>query len=465
MNYRASAIAAWALFAITAVKILLAVSLSPLIAYANNWDFARESACYGVWENYPGGKDKTAFNFERPVNPLRYDGDKRPEWCLKTIDNVFVGLAVEVHDIGDTIDLRWIGLARAAFLLAMTGWLMTLARTPGQSLAISVTFLLAFGDIAYLSFFNTLYAEFSMLAGCFLSAMALMLITRAAVPAKQLLAFSVVALVFFGLSKAQYMPLAVLCAAVFAVVAWVKVRARGIAAIFLALAVAMPVGFSVFNSSSSGIMAAIKTANIMDTLMVAVLPNSRDPSASLAKVGLPKSCEKALGVSWYDPGVANNLPCPEIANTTRVKLIGLFLWEPTAFFNPMRLAIEKVRPSTIHYLGIVETPEVRGGLRFELIDRTSLSRAIDALPVGLYFLIVAASLIAALVGVFRSMRSEGALLIAAGGIVVFYALLSSVFGDGFMEISKHATAIFLGLVIQLGAIGLVIVEQKYANEN
>jgi hypothetical protein len=455
MTRRLETSAAWILFALAAIKIILVVSASPVVAYANNWDFARQSSCYGVWESYPDGKDKTAFNFDRPVNPLRYDGDRRPEWCLQAIDNVFVSAALAPRALGENVDLRTIGLGRAAFILGMSAWLMRLARRTRHKLAIAAILLLAFGDIAYLAFFNTLYAEFSMLAGCFLSVMSLMLIVDVTKPQRQLIAFSAVALLFFGLSKAQYMPLASVCALAFAGVLWRKRTARAVPAGFLALAIAMPIVFTSLNPSSKGIMAPIKVANIMDTFMVAVLPNTRDPKASLSYVGLPEHCTRALGVSWYDPGVAGNLPCPEIANTSRTQLIRLFIKDPTAFFNPMRLAIQKVRPATIYYLGIAETQSVKTSIRLAAVEKTSLSRAIDALPPAVFMVLVCGSLAAALGSLLYCSHSSSALLLSAGGAVIFYALISSVFGDGFMEISKHATAIFLGFTIQLGAIFLL----------
>jgi hypothetical protein len=46
------------------------------------------------------------------------------------------------------------------------------------------------------------------------------------------------------------------------------------------------------------------------------------------------------------------------------------------------------------------------------------------------------------------------LLIAMGGFLVLYALVSSVFGDGYVELAKHAVVIGQGFVFQLGGMGV-----------
>ena len=456
MKKKIALIFPWAILFIAGLKIVAIVSTTPLIAYANNWDFAREFACYGVWEKYPGGKDKTESNFQAPVNPLKYDGDRRPEWCFHAIDNVFVRTVLAFHDGGDDVDLREVGAARVAFLLAMATWLMFLARTLTQRMLISISFLLVFGDIAYLSFFNTLYAEFSMLAGGLFSVFGLMLLAADEKARRGVVAFSAISLLFFGLSKAQYMPLAVVFGLVMAAVVLLKHSARLAAALFTALAIGMPTGLAKVNASNNGVMSTITVANMMDTLMVAVLPNTRDPKASLRKVGLPDHCARALGVSWYDPGVANNLPCPEIAHTSRTQLIWLFLYDATAFFNPMSLAIQKVRPVQIDNLGIAESDLIANSKRLAIASESSATKVIDSLSMPAFFMVVLGSIAAAAFAAFQAFRSSTALLVAAGGGIVFYALISSVFGDGFMEISKHATALSMGLFIQVCAIALLL---------
>jgi hypothetical protein len=57
----------------------------PILAYANNYDFVRQSSCVGIWEDY-GGKDKTQSNPLGPVNRLSYIGDRQPQVCLQSFE-------------------------------------------------------------------------------------------------------------------------------------------------------------------------------------------------------------------------------------------------------------------------------------------------------------------------------------------------------------------------------------------
>jgi hypothetical protein len=444
---RAYKILPWLIFAFAAVKILATVRTSPLIGYANNWDFVRESACYGVWEQYPNGKNKTEANREGPVNPLLYDGDRHPEWCVHVIDNAFIRLILAFHNLGDKIDLRTVGTLKAVFLLGMMSWLMVLLRKKSHQLVAALTFLLAFGDIAYLSFFNTLYAEFSMLAGAFLSLFGLLMLAYDARPRRSSIAFCIVSLLFFGLAKTQYMPLALVAGMVMGVIVFMRQRAVAPAVALLTAAVAMPIGFNIANRRSD-LMRNMSIANLMDTVMVAVLPNTRDPLASMRKIGLPEHCSKGLGVSWYDLDVAHDLPCPELANLGRTKLIGLFLWDPTSFFRPMSLAINKIRPLQLNYLSNTENVLVRNSKGYRFLKLTSLSTALDRLPPSAFFVLIVAALAMSVGSLLAIRRSSPAFLCSAGGALIFYALFSSVFGDGFFEISKHGTAIFLGICVQ-----------------
>ena len=58
------------LFFITVIKMLVVVFSNPILGYANNHDFLRQSSCVGLWQNYQN-KPKISANPERPINKLR----------------------------------------------------------------------------------------------------------------------------------------------------------------------------------------------------------------------------------------------------------------------------------------------------------------------------------------------------------------------------------------------------------
>lgn len=148
-------------------RIAIVVFASPLVGYANNYDFIRSSACTGVWLT-EGGQPR-AEDSRTTVNALTYTGQKNADVCMRSIDNLFPRIARSFHDKGEAIDFREISLARFIVLLLGVLLLVRHVRHAGARLALAATFALAVADVAVLPYFNSLYLDYSVVAGCFFS--------------------------------------------------------------------------------------------------------------------------------------------------------------------------------------------------------------------------------------------------------------------------------------------------------
>jgi hypothetical protein len=109
------------------------------------------------------------------------------------------------------------------------------------------------------------------------------------------------------------------------------------------------------------------------------------------------------------------------------------------------------------------------GRRYRWLNSTSMSTLIADLPYGLYRILAILSFlvgpIALGAALFRGIRLRehsgddfgGAMLMAGlGGLLGFYGLFSSVYGDGYGDMPRHAIGLLLGIDLQVGAWLLVV---------
>lgn len=455
---------------ITFIKILFVVFSSPIMGYGNNYDFLRQSSCTGLWQQY-SEKSKTSTNPDAPVNSLIYDKETLKKVCMHSVDNLFSHIAVKFHSVGEKLDFREISLWKIAFLLSSIVILISLSKDFLSKMTISLSFFLVFGDIANLLYSNTLYMEFSVILGCYFSLLLIILIiTSNNFLTKKIILLFVFFSLFLGASKQQYMPFAAFLAFTLAIYVFFRWHIRKLSFIMLLISIAIPAIYAQLNKENSGHMRGINFANKTDTFLWAVLPAATDKSVALDVLGLPKKCLAGIGKSWYSPGLQGNHPCPEVENTSRIKLLKLFVLQPNVFFQPIYQAIPGIYPFYPSYLGHTENPSTLNSSEYYLYKITSLSHilmllSIDSLNIILPVLMIVGVYLFVVYVVFnnRSSNRLSYVVIGFGGVLAIYAVLSSVFGDGYVELQKHAVAFLIGISFQITGFIIMVISNILVN--
>ncbi|MCB9799795.1 MAG: hypothetical protein H6757_03450 [Candidatus Omnitrophica bacterium] len=382
-------------------------------------------------------------------------------------------MVTKFHRIGDHVDFREISLCRTLFITASFMLLIFLIDDLTVKILISSLFFLVFGDLVNLLYFNTLYLEFSVIAGCFLSlSAAVWLMASSKRPSWPMMVFSMSALSWLGLSKQQYMPFAALLSVFLSVSIFLRWKNKRMTFAFVLLALLLPLGYERFNPNSTGIMKKVNFANKTDTFLGAVLEAADDRKGALSILGLSDTCMEGIGKNWYSPGIQQNHPCPQIETLSRVRLFRLFILQPSTFFKPMYKALIRICPFYSNRLGHLERPADRESGRYGLFKITSFSNLLVALPRPMYFWMIVISMISWPVFMFLAIRGDQPMkknsehyrlmftMLSLGGLTVFYAVVSSVFGDGYADISKHTVVLINGMIFQVGAVGLKLFPHK-----
>jgi hypothetical protein len=434
------------------VKAFFIVGARPLIAYSNNFDFVRQASCVGVWPVSIGIEKGGAASY--PANNLVVDRDVRSELCSASIDNIFPYIAARGVRTGGGLDFRAIGAWKLVFVFTLLlGTVWAFDRRSERSVAV-LLWIAVFSDLAVLLYFNTLYNELSVVLGLVVTGVcAAFTFVRRELSMRMALVWGA-GLALLGLSKVQYALLAP-CIAALAVVACAKAtRASKLNAVaVLLVGICMPIVLKLANPVDYGLASSVAYANATDTVLGAVLPEAESPEKLLELMQLPQHCEAGAGKNWYSPGVAASHPCPELRDFGRSRLLPAFIADPSTFFGPFAKSVSLSRPIVLTHLGSVEPPREKSSWRYQASRWSSLSTIWDGMPKSAYVAMVWLAMLAGLAcgmrllwSVWRSRETKLPLaIVCVGGAYVAYALLSSVFGDGYWELSKHAIGVPVGL--------------------
>lgn len=461
------------LFFITLIKMLVVVFSNPIVGYANNYDFLRQSSCIGLWQNYKN-KPKTSANIERPINNLIYDKDINRELCMKSIDNAFPYAATLFHDIGDTLDFREISFFKLGYIIFLMITMLFRVSIPTVRASIALTFLFIFvfifGDFYNLLYFNTFYLEFSVISGLFLTiSMGVWLSVSQDKPTAFDFILSLIFLIWLAFSKQQYSPMASILSLFYAVIIFIRWKIKKTTYLLIGLSALFPIIFSALNRDDFGHMRAVNFANKTDTFLGAVLPESNHKIFILNKLGLPDSCLQGVGKDWYNPEIQQNHPCPEIEKISRFLLVKIFIEEPKTFFNPIYKSILRARPSFYKDYGKFENSDDSKLQKFEIIIKTSLTTMLASIPLFLYEIIALSSIILGVITTLlwiifiahdnNIIQKSAIAMFSLGGITTTYAFVSSVFGDGYVDIEKHSIGFPIGISFQISGLATILIHK------
>jgi hypothetical protein len=454
----------YVLISLTFIKIIAVVFSTPLMGYANNYDFLRQSSCTGIWQYYPD-RPKTSANADSPVNSLVFDGHKDKDLCMRSIDNLFPAAIANFHKTGESVDFREISLWKVLISSVMFIYLFFITYGKINRLSLSLAFFMTFGDLANLLYANTFYLEYSVISSLFFALFSTTHLISSKPQKTGAIVLTFISIIWLGFSKQQYMPLATLLGLICSA-ALILRNKKGRAAIALALtSLAIPIAYSQMNKDDSGHMRGINFANKTDTFLWTVLPESTDKDLALSKLGLPRKCLKGIGKNWYAPSVQQIHPCPEVESLSRLKLIGLFISDPATFIEPMRKAAIGIHPFYPNYLGHLEDKQQSNRFSYLLLKKSSLSYMLALTPkdympffvlTSIFFCLTALAATTFLIPRLHHIRFF-LTMIFLGGLVTVYAISSSVFGDGYVELQKHGVGVLIGIAFQItGAIMAII---------
>lgn len=449
------------IFLLTAVAVYAAFFLYKpgFVGYANNYDFIRHSACFGLWSYIPD-QEKTAGHPSEPSSQLLYDGELIENACIKSSDNIFSYAVTAFISAGDIVSFTKLSSFKIIALIALSFLAISASKS---KLVPSIILFSILTEWIYLAYANTLYAEFSVV-----SAFTLIVICSYNLIHEKKNKYSIIqivllliAIIWLGLSKQQwsYLTFILLCVA-----SWVifhRTAFKKTSFILVLISVASIIVFHAINKQSFKSESIINSANKVNTFFHAVLPEATDKLHALQTLGLPEQCYSDIGKSWYHPeqNALNN--CPEIQTISRAKLFNLFMQDPATLIMPVVNFANEMKPFYPAYLGITIADDVNSQKKLDSIKKLSLSHIVNTIHSSIFFIIALALfsisflsgiLLLLLPNKFSITLTSYLYLLTTGGLTTGYSIVSSVFGDGYIEAAKHAVLFLAGVYIQSIAI-------------
>jgi hypothetical protein len=443
---RFATLLAFVLIGIGAWRVYAVVGATPVLGYANQFDMRRTSACVGLWPDLP----TDARLLAHPEAPIaRYvRAERRPDDCYWSSELLFVAPVAASLAAGETVDLRVIGAIKGTALVVLgLGLGAMLRRRPGFALVHGVVFALVLCDPIVTLWLNTVYTEFAAVLFAYSSVtLVVALGTRATPsdpPSRMQMAAMAASLIGLGLSRQQHLWLPALLVFPLAILLWTRARRSAV----LLVAIAAAIAFA--QAELIGRHPTIFQANNADVVLGAILPASRDEALTAKRLDLPEHCLRSVGASWYVPmGEALESICPEALETRRYRLVALVASEPVTLLRAALRAVPQLQDWRLGFMGSVEGLRYGGSDSVRAIAGTlasSISSAMAALPLSAFVQVLAASAAIFLVSAVACVRAAVsrrsaplALSLYALTGVAWYAIVSSIFGDGYVELARHA---------------------------
>lgn len=430
----------------------------PLLALANNYDMIRVQACIKAYPVRAPEIPPQAGNADAPIERYRFRHDVGAS-CFRSTEVLFARLArplfkAESLRSGDgSFSIRWLGWVKFSVFFALVAGFSGAWWHRGQSLAALANAAVAavvLMDPAVTLYLNGFYAEFAtVLFGYASLAAAAFLLggrSRPGLIALSLLALAVGALVG---TKIQHIGLGLLlaCAVAVPVATGLRVSSRVLLAIAVGGAIGLMLQAGNLRKTDNEVM---RLANLTSTVLTTLLPLSDDPYRTAENIGIPRRCGAYSGLNWYLPPVRENPanhPCPEVAQTSYGRLIGLAVVEPKVFGRFVGYSLAFIRPwipST--YRGVPHLGVVEGQRRAHLPEGWfTWSRVLDRLPLPMvYVLVLAPLLVTAVLLATRRLRSAPfAGVLAALSLLPLPVIIAVIFGNGYEDAAKQMHLVFV----------------------
>lgn len=475
----ATALLACLILAVATLRAIAFWAADPLLAYANNSDQIRTLKVFGL---HP--KDSpSALYAMTPEQPYRYfikadtlhiPNHPSSDLLFKVIQ---VSTMVALRDKDGVMDIR-IATAPVLFTWLLGIWFIFYRLLPEQLAALSfATWVLLVTDPINLLFLNTWYAEFSAfaLATLFVGLAWLWLFQR--ISLRRALLWGGMCLAVISFIRTQYMFLLPATAALVGIATLAIPRpyqrptlVSAIKGTVLTAFCLLPMLMYHFAAQKEKEIAAWLATNRTNTIFGALLPASKDPAKTLEHMGLsPERCFRFSGKNLYVvPDTEFKAYCPESLTLPLVRIAKVVVLEPTILVMIIQNIAQHHNGFLQYHVGHIAGTDYGylhngsstyfDGSAFRAVrDHAQISgspvplhlRSIDSLltrmSAGTTMLIIwltalGPALAALLAGFLRQKR--WAFMFLLSGLLFNYILFSSILGDGYFELERHAFLCF-----------------------
>ena len=449
----------------------------PMLAYANNFDQIRTLKVFGL---HPKDSPKGLYEMT-PEGPYRYfvRADTLHAPIYPSSDLLFKAVQVATmaafRDSDGRMDIK---IAALPVLLAWLAciWLIfrKLLAKPLAALGFAGWILLV-ADPINLLFLNTWYAEFSAfaLSTVFVGIAWLWLFQLIAL--RKALLWGGICIAVLSLNRNQYMfmlpAVAALVGAALASSQSLRVPSPAAAAkwaLFAAACLLPPLVYTVTAKKSSEFFVWAAT-NRTNTVFGALLPASKDPANMLKHMGLsPEGCAGFMGTNLYtQPLEKFEAGCPKSLKLGLGRIAKGVAGEPTVLVTIIHNIALHQDGFLQHHIGHIEgerqayiddaseskfdgirfrtSPARAGSGSHQPLYRQSVDPLIRSLSTSATVLLIwFAALGPALAALAAWALKQGrwAFIFLLSGLLFNYALFSSILGDGYFELERHAILCF-----------------------
>lgn len=448
----------------------------PMLAYANNYDQIRTLRVFGL---HPKDSPKSLYQMT-PEHPWRYFV-KADAWhapVYPSSDLLFkaiqFGTMAVFRSSDGAMDIK---IATAPALL---GWLLgiwlifkRMTSKPLAALGFS-SWILLVADPINLLFLNTWYAEFSAFAISTLFVGIAWLWLFELVSLRWALLWGSACLAILSFNRNQYMFLlpavAGLAGTMLALSRSHQRPSPASAAKWVLIATACLLPMLVYNAAAKKNIYIETATNRINTVFGALLPASKDPSKMLEKIGMsPEGCMRFSGQSLYSRSEEEfKTHCPKSLTLSLSRIAKAVVLEPATLVTVIGHIAKNHNGFLQHHIGHIEgadTAYIDNGVRpyfngsefrtppdsanisgsIQPYYRQSVDPLLKRISVGatelLIWLAAVGPALAALVA-WGLKQNRWAFMFLLNGLLFNYALFSSILGDGYFELERHAILCF-----------------------